>query len=199
MASDILLYDVDVVPVGIDQKQHVELARDLAIRMNSRYSENTFKVPQPIIPKTGEKIKDLLNPTEKMGKSNQNTNGIIYLLEDVAVARKKIMRAVTDSEMVVRYDEANKAGISNLMQIYASLKNITLQQVEDEFKDCNYGTFKKAVADCVCEFLSNVQERYNQLINSNVLDKILDKGRDLSIEIAQKKYFELCKQIGLGR
>ena len=199
MASDILLYDVDVVPVGIDQKQHVELSRDLAVRMNSKYGENTFVVPQPILPKTGAKIKDLLDPSVKMGKSNENTNGIIYLLEDPAIARKKIMRAVTDSEMCVKYDEQNKPGISNLMQIYASLKNISLEQVEQEFEGCNYGTFKRAVADCVCEFLTHIQEKYNSLINSNVLDQVLDKGRDISIKIAKEKYEQLCNKIGLGR
>lgn len=199
MASDILLYDVDVVPVGIDQKQHVELARDLAERMNSKYGENTFVVPQPIIPKTGAKIKDLLDPSVKMGKSNTNTNGIIYLLDDVEVARKKIMRAVTDSESVVKFDEKNKPGISNLMQIYACLKDISLQQVEKEFENCNYGTFKKAVAETVCEFLKNIQEKYNELISSNVIDIALDKGRDYTTQLAKNKYEALCKKIGLGR
>ena len=199
MASDILLYDVDVVPVGIDQKQHVELARDLAIRMNSKYGENTFVVPQPIMPKTGAKIKDLLNPSVKMGKSNENTNGIIYLLEEPAIARKKIMRAVTDSDMCVRYDEELKPGISNLMQIYASLKDITLEQVENEFQNCNYGTFKKAVADCVCDFLSEIQEKYYKIINSTMLDEVLDKGKEITNKIAKEKYIELCKKIGLGR
>ncbi len=199
MASDILLYDVDVVPVGVDQKQHVELARDLAERMNSKYGENTFVIPQPIMPKTGAKIMDLLNPSVKMGKSNENTNGIIYLLDDVNVARKKIMRAITDSESVVKFDEKNKPGISNLMQIYASLKNISLSEVEKEFEGCNYGTFKKAIADCVCLFLQNVQEKYNKLINSNLIDNALDKGRDYSIQIAKNKYQQLCQKIGLGR
>ena len=199
MASDILLYDVEVVPVGIDQKQHVELARDLAERMNSKYGENTFIVPEPVMPKTGAKIKDLLDPTIKMGKSNQNTNGIIYLLDDINVAKKKIMRAVTDSDMVVKYDEKNKPGISNLMQIYASIKEISIKEVEKEFEGCNYGAFKKAVAESVCQLLTQIQEKYNYLINSDIIDKTLNKGRDYSIKIARNKYEQICSKIGLGR
>ncbi len=198
MSSDILLYDTDVVPVGIDQKQHAEMARDLAVRMNSKFG-NCFVVPEPILPKVGAKIKDLLDPSVKMGKSNENTAGVIYLLEDPEIARKKIMRAVTDSESVVKFDEQNKAGISNLMQIYSSLKNVSLAEVEKEFIGANYGTFKRAVADTVCEFLKDIQAKYNMLISSPELDEILNKGRDKSIKIAKAKYEQICSKIGLGR
>ena len=160
MASDILLYDTDVVPVGIDQKQHVELARNIAIRFNNRYG-TTFKVPEPIIPKEGAKIKDLQNPTKKMSKSDDNEKGYILLLDDIEKARKKIMSSVTDSDNKIKYDEENKPGISNLITIYSSLTDITIEETEKKFKDSNYGEFKKEVANVVCNFLEEIQKRYN--------------------------------------
>ena len=141
MASDILIYDTNIVPVGIDQKQHVELARDIAIRFNNKYG-NTFVIPEPVMSKTGTKIMDLIDPTKKMSKSSENQNGVIRLLDDVEVIRKKIMRATTDSDMLVKYDEDNKPGISNLINIYSALTSKTISEVEEEFKDSNYGNFK---------------------------------------------------------
>ena len=191
MAADILLYDANYVPVGIDQKQHVEIARDIAIRFNKKYGE-TFVVPEPLIRDTGTKITDLVDPTKKMSKSTVNPKSVVRLLDDPEVARKKIMSATTDSDMLVKYDPDNKPGISNLLNIYVSLTNKSMKEAEEEFKDANYGTFKSKVADVVVEFLKDIQEKYNVFINSSEIDKMLDEGRDKTIEIARKKY-ELAK------
>lgn len=198
MASDILLYSADYIPTGIDQKQHVELCRDLAIRFNNKYGE-TFKIPEPMIPEMGAKIMDLQDPTKKMSKSSENQKGIIYLLDDEKTLRKKIMSAVTDSDATVLYDPTNKPGISNLLTIYASLKEISIEETVNHFKDCNYGSLKKEVADIVVEKLTIIREKYNEIINSDYLDKILDEGRNKTIEIAKEKYEEVRIKMGLGR
>ena len=198
MASDILLYDTKYVPVGVDQKQHVELTRDIAIRFNNKYGE-TFKIPEPIIKNTGTKIMDLQDPTKKMSKSAENKKGVILLLDDLDVVRKKIMSATTDSEMSIKYDEENKPGISNLINIYSSLTNKSISEIESEFKGCNYRTFKTKVADTVVSFLSDLQEKYNNIINSDIIDKVLDEGKIKTTEIAMKKYNEVKEKIGLHR
>lgn len=198
MAADILLYDTDIVPVGIDQKQHVEIARDIAIRFNKKYGD-TFTVPEPKISENGTKIMDLQTPTQKMSKSAENDKGIIRLLDDISVARKKIMSATTDSEMSIKYDPENKPGISNLINIYVSLTNKTIEETEKEFKDSNYGTFKKNIADEVEKLLTRVQTKYHEWLNSEELDKILDKGRDKTTEIARKKYLEAKEKMGFHR
>lgn len=198
MAADILAYDVDYVPVGIDQKQHVELTRDIAERFNKKYGD-TFKLPEPLISKEGTKITDLQDPTKKMSKSAENKKGVILLLDDIDVVRKKIMSATTDSEMLVKYDPDNKPGISNLINIYISLTGKTIEEAEKEFESANYGTFKKAVADVVCEFISGVQERYNALQNGTEVDKILDEGKEYMRPIAKAKFEEMKKKMGLGR
>lgn len=198
MAADILIYDTDYVPVGIDQKQHVELARDIAIRFNKKYG-NTFKVPEPLINEIGTKIMDLQDPTKKMSKSSENQKGVIRLLDDEKTIRKKIMSATTDSDMKVVYDKENKPGISNLINIYAAISNLTIEEVENKFQDSNYGNFKKEVADLVVEELTAIQSKYNEIINSEELDKILDEGRDKTTKIAKEKYEEVRSKIGLGR
>lgn len=198
MASDILLYDADVVPTGIDQKQHVELARNLAERFNKKYGD-TFKIPEPMIPTLGAKIKDLQEPTKKMSKSSTNQKGIIYLLDDETTIRKKISQAVTDSEGKVYFDEENKPGISNLLTIYSYFKNITIKETEEYFKDYNYGNLKKEVADIIVENLTNIQKKYNEIINSEELDKILDEGKNKMNEYAKVKYEEVRNKVGLGR
>ena len=198
MASDILLYDADVVPTGIDQKQHVELARNLAERFNKKYGD-TFKMPEPMIPEVGAKIKDLQDPTKKMSKSSTNQKGIIYLLDDETIIRKKIMSAVTDSEGKVYYDENNKPGISNLLTIYSYFKNISIKETEEYFKEYNYGNLKKEVADIVVENLTKIQNKYNEIINSQELDKILDEGKNKMNEYAKSKYEDIRKKVGLGR
>lgn len=198
MASDILMYDADVVPVGIDQKQHVELARNIAERFNNKYGE-TFKIPEPIISETGAKIYDLQNPTKKMSKSDDNDKGCIILLEDPEIARKKIMSAVTDSETIIKYDPSNKPGISNLLVIYSSLKDITIKVAETEFIGKNYGEFKRQVADTVVEFLTDLQEKYKAIIESNCIDKILDESNKKVTKIAESKLKEVYNKIGIGR
>ncbi len=198
MASDILLYDADVVPTGIDQKQHVELARNLAERFNKKYGD-TFKMPEPLIPKIGAKIKDLQDPTKKMSKSSTNQKGIIYLLDDETSIRKKIMSAVTDSDGKVYFDENNKPGISNLLTIYSYFKNITIQETEEYFKDYNYGSLKKEVADIVVENLMKIQNKYNEIINSDELDEILDEGKNKMNLYAKEKYDDVRRKVGLGR
>ena len=198
MAADILLYNADVVPVGQDQKQHVELARDLAERFNKRYGK-TFTMPLPIIPKVGAKIKDLQDPTKKMSKSSENKKGVIYILDTEKDIRKKIASAVTDMENKVYFDEENKPGISNLLTIYSSLTNKSIEESEQEFKENSYKEFKDKVANTIVLKLTEIQNKYNEIINSDMVDKILDKGRDISIEIAKAKYEEARKKMGLGR
>lgn len=198
MASDILAYDVDYVPVGIDQKQHVEIARDIAIRFNKKYGD-TFKVPEPLIRVEGTKIVDLQTPDKKMSKSSENQKGVIRLLDDVVVIRKKIMSATTDSVGKINFDPENQAGISNLINIYVSLSGLKQEKVLEKFADSNYGTFKTAVADLVVEEIEKIQKRYNDLINSDKLDKILDEGLAKTKEIAKVKYEIMKQKIGLRR
>lgn len=198
MASDILLYDADLVPVGIDQKQHVELARDIAERFNKVYGD-TFKVPEVMIPEVGAKIMDLQNPTKKMSKSDDSYKGVILLLDDEKTIRKKIMSAVTDSENMVYYDKDNKPGISNLLTIYSSLKGISMEDTLNYFKDYNYGNLKKEVADLVVSVLTDIQCKYNEIINSDMLDLVLDKGRDKTNKIAKDKLSCVYEKVGLGR
>ena len=198
MASDIILYDADLVPVGIDQKQHVELARNIAERFNKTYGE-TFKVPEPLIPEIGAKIMDLQDPNKKMSKSDESYKGVILLLDDEKTIRKKIMSAVTDSESKVYYDKENKPGISNLLTIYSSLKNISIEEAEKHFKDYNYGNLKKEVADVVVDTLLNIQEKYNSLINSKEIDEILDNGKEKTNKIAKEKMEVVFSKVGLGR
>ena len=198
MAADILLYDADYVPVGIDQKQHVELARDIALRFNKTYGD-TFKMPEPMMSEVGVKIMDLQEPTKKMSKSDETYKGVILLLDDEKTIRKKIMSAVTDSDNKIYYDKDNKPGVSNLLTIYSSLKNISIEEAEDYFKDYNYGNFKKKVADLVVSVLSNIQTKYNEIINGTMLDDILDEGREKTCEIAKEKTLDVFRKVGLGR
>ncbi len=198
MAADILLYDADYVPVGIDQKQHVELTRDIAIRFNNKYGE-TFKVPEPMIAKVGAKIMDLQDPTKKMSKSEGDTKGTILLLDPEDVIRKKIMSAVTDSVGVVKYDPENQPGISNLLTIYSALTNTDIKEVENKFKDSNYGTLKKEVADTVVSELNRIQTKYNEIMNSNLVNEVLENGKKITNDIASKKYEEVRNKVGIKR
>ena len=198
MAADILYCDTDIVPVGIDQKQHVELARDIAERFNNKYGK-TFKVPEPRISKTGTKIVDLKDPTKKMSKSDENQSGVIDLLEDLDEVRKKIMKATTDSDGTIKFDMDNKPGISNLINIAACLKEVSIESIEEECRDMNYGEFKSYVADIVCDRLKTIQTRYNEIKNSPELDKILDDGISKSRELAKAKYELMKKNMGIVR
>ena len=198
MAADILLYDTDLVPVGEDQKQHLEITRNLAERFNNKYGE-TFTVPEPYILKTGAKIMSLVEPTKKMSKSDSNPKAFITLLDDINIAKKKIKSAVTDSDGIIKYDIVNKPGISNLLTIYSSLSNISISNLEIRYKDSNYQNFKEDLANLVAQFLTNIQEKFNYYINDSNLDLVLNSGRDLAYHVASRKIQKVYRKIGLGR
>ena len=199
MASDILLYDTDLVPTGQDQKQHVELARNIAERVNKKYNENIFKLPEPLILKTSAKIMDLQDPTKKMSKSAENKKGVIMLLDDEKTIRKKIMSATTDSENKIAFNPETQAGISNLITIYSVLTDVSIEDVVKKYEGAGYGTFKKDVADVVVNHLLPIQEKYNKFINSDKLNEILDNGKNLTTKIAKEKFEKLKNIMGLGR
>ena len=192
MAVDILYCDADYVPVGIDQKQHVELARDIAERFNKHYGD-TFKLPEPLISKSGTKIKDLKDPTKKMSKSEESPQGVISMFDTPEDIRKKIMKATTDSDNQVKFDEENKPGISNLLNIASSITGRKIEEIEKEFEGKGYGDFKRYVADVTAEHIGKIQERYNELINSKEIDEVLDNGKEKTRELAKTK-FELIKE-----
>ncbi len=199
MAADILIYDTDYVPVGKDQKQHVEFSRDIAESVNKRYGKEIFKLPEPLMLEGGAKIGDLVDPTKKMSKSAENKKGVIFLLDDEKEIRKKIMSATTDSEMSVRFDPDTKPGISNLITIYHELTGASIKEIEEKYKDANYGTFKKDVADVVVSVILPIQERYYQVINNKELDEILNNGKEKTEKLAKAKYEELKDAMGLHR
>ncbi|HOA78232.1 MAG: tryptophan--tRNA ligase [Bacilli bacterium] len=198
MAADILLYDANYVPVGDDQKQHLELARNIAERFNNRYGE-TFVVPEALINKTGARIMNLQEPTKKMDKSESNNKGCIFLLESINSAKKKIKSAVTDSENKIQYHKTKKPGISNLMTIYSALTGLSNKEIEKKYASGSYGAFKTELAEIVGGEIAALQKRYNEIINSSDLDKILDDGRERAREIASKKLKEVYKKVGLTR
>ena len=194
MASDIILYDASIVPVGEDQKQHVELTRDLVNRFNNRYG-NILTMPKPEMRKVGARIMSLSDPTKKMSKSDPK--GDIFLKDDLAVVRKKIMSAVTDSGSEVKYDVENKPGISNLLTIYASLKDISIEEAEKEFVGYRYGDFKKAVADVVVNELEAFQKKYREILESKAYEKVLIEGAKKANEVANKTLNRVKKAVGL--
>lgn len=198
MAGDILLYDAEYVPVGDDQKQHLELTRDIAERVNNRYGP-TFTVPKPLIPEIGARIMSLTDPAKKMSKSDDQIKSRILLLDPPNIIRKRLMSAVTDSEQNIAFDPVNKPGISNLMTIYGAIKNVSIKHIEAQFKDSTYAEFKAAVADSVVAEIEPIQARYHALYNSSALDKILDDGAAYATNIARKKIAKLNHKIGLGR
>jgi tryptophanyl-tRNA synthetase len=198
MAADIILYDADFVPVGIDQKQHVELARDIVYRFNSRFGD-TFKLPDALIPDDVAKVMDLQNPAKKMSKSADNPNGIIYMLDDEKSIVKKIKSAVTDSAGTIEFDPENRPGISNLISLYSGLANIGTGEVVRRFANVQYGAFKAELADLAIGIIRPMQSRFRELIDSAELDACLDEGKERTAEIARAKY-ELVKQkVGLYR
>ena len=196
MAADILLYNADYVPVGEDQKQHVELTRDLAIRFNNKYSK-TFKVPEPLVAKVGARIMSLQDPSKKMSKSDETNKGCIYLLDDLKVARKKIMSAVTDSVGVIQLDKENQPGLYNLIEIASSLTNRSMEDIVLEFHDQGYGKLKGYVADVVCAELEKIQTRYNEILASHTLEKVLEEGAKKAEKIAHVTLANVKKQVGL--
>lgn len=198
MAADILLYDADYVPVGVDQKQHLELTRNLAERFNTMYGD-TFVVPEPYIADKGAKIMSLADPSKKMSKSDENSKAFISLLDNIAESKNKIKSAVTDNDGKIKYDEKNKPGISNLLTIYSCLTGIEIKDLEIKYKESNYQNFKADLAQVVEDVILPIQNKYNELIKSKELDDILDSGRDYATTIANRKITKVYNKIGLGR
>ncbi|MGP6138917.1 MULTISPECIES: tryptophan--tRNA ligase [unclassified Jeotgalibaca] len=198
MVADIVLYDADLVPVGEDQKQHLELTRDFVQRFNNRY-EGELVMPEPFIPKAGGRIMSLQDPTSKMSKSDKNLKGFISMLDDPKVIRKKIKSAKTDSSGVIEYDKENKPGISNLLTIFANFSNKSIPELEQEFAGSGYGDFKEKLADAVIAVLEPIQERYSKLMESDELDHILDKGAKRANEYASKTLDRMETAMGLKR
>lgn len=196
MSADILLYNTDVVPVGLDQQQHVELTRDLAGRFNKRYGD-TFNEPDVYIAPVGNKILNLQNPTEKMNKSDGPNPGTIFLMDDLKLIRKKIMSAVTDSESVVRFDESAKPGISNLISILAATTGESIESIEKRFTGRGYGDFKCEVADAVCGLIGNIQTKYQRFKNPDVLDAILTTGAERARIVAAETLNRARVALGL--
>ena len=194
MASDIILYDATIVPVGEDQKQHVELTRDLVNRFNNRYGK-VLTMPKPEMRKVGARIMSLSDPSKKMSKSDPK--GDIFLKDDLATIRKKVMSAVTDSGSEVKYDVENKPGISNLLTIYASLKEISIEEAEKEFAGYRYGDFKKAVADVVCAEMEAFQNKYRQILESKAYVEALRIGAKRANGVAQKTLKRVKQAVGL--
>mgnify|MGYP005751129383 FL=1 len=198
MAADILLYKTDVVPVGEDQKQHLELTRDLAERFNKKYRE-VFTVPEVKIAEVGARIMSLADPTRKMSKSDANQKAFLSLLDEPKVMEKKIKSAVTDSDGIVKYDKENKPGVSNLLSIYSILSEVSIADLEKKYEGIGYGQFKQDLADVVVNYFKPIQERYNELVNSDELDQILDEGAERANRVAMKMLKKVENAMGLGR
>ena len=195
MAADILLYKADLVPVGIDQKQHLELCRDVAQRFNGVYG-NVFTIPDAYIPKAGAKIMSLADPTKKMSKSDANPNAFISILDRPETIVKKFKRAVTDSEMEVAYREG-KDGINNLMTIYSVVTGKTLEEIQNEFSGKGYGDFKVAVGEAVAEHLRPVRERFDALMKDKAyLEDCYQKGAQQALAISQRVLDKVYKKVG---
>ncbi|PMC40406.1 tryptophan--tRNA ligase [Bacillus sp. UMB0899] len=198
MAADILLYNTDLVPVGEDQKQHLELTRDLAERFNKKYND-VLTIPEVRIPKVGARIMSLVDPVKKMSKSDANQKAFITLLDEPKQIEKKIKSAVTDSEGIVKYDKENKPGISNLLSIYSILSNEPIEKIEARYEGKGYGDFKADVAEVVVNALKPIQDKYYQLMESEELDQILDKGAEKANAVASRTLKKMENAMGLGR
>ncbi|HAQ60996.1 TPA: tryptophan--tRNA ligase [Candidatus Delongbacteria bacterium] len=198
MASDILLYNADFVPVGEDQKQHVELTRDIAMKFNYRYSD-TFTIPEPIIPKSGARIMDLQNPLAKMSKSDSGESGRLALIDEPSVIAKKIKSAVTDSGSEIKFSEdEEKAGIRNLLTIYSNLTELSIADIELKYKSRGYGDFKKDLADIVVEKLSPIKLKHDDLMkNKDYLESVLKSGAESAQKKAWKMLGKVYRKIGL--
>jgi len=195
MASDILIYQADLVPVGADQKQHLELARDLAIRFNTNYSE-TFVVPEPYIPKHGARIMSLQDPDKKMSKSDENLNNLISLLDAPDIICKKIKRAVTDSGSKICHDQS-RPGISNLVNLYSLITNTSYNAIEQSFDGKMYSDFKVDLGEALVEYLAPIQKEYNKLIkDKKYLESILARGADDAYLIARKTMSKVYRKVG---
>ncbi|EGQ3550763.1 tryptophan--tRNA ligase [Staphylococcus pseudintermedius] len=198
MAADIVLYNTDIVPVGDDQKQHIELTRNLVDRFNSRYNDVLTK-PEIKMPEVGGRVMSLQDPTKKMSKSDDNPKNFISLLDEPKVAAKKIKSAVTDSDGIIKFDKENKPGITNLLTIYSSLTGESIASLEDRYANEGYGKFKADLAEVVENFLTDFQEKFNSFYESEELDKILDEGSDKAHRASFKTLKKMEKAMGLGR
>ena len=197
MAADILLYDASIVPVGKDQKQHIEITRDLGDRFNKRYG-HTFNLPEYYIPEIGGKIMNLQNPSEKMSKSApSNDKGTIFILDDINITKKKIMSAKTDSSNQIYFDEVNKPGISNLISIFSAITDKSIKEIENKYKNYNYGDFKKELANEIEKFIIPIQEKYKKYRYSKELINILKDGAKEASKLASKKIIEVRKKLGI--
>lgn len=197
MAADILLYDTDIVPVGNDQKQHIELCRDLAIRINNKYKK-TFVVPEGRFMKAGARVMALDDPTKKMSKSAENIHSRISLLDEPSKIKKSIMKATTDSDGVVKFDIENKPGISNLLSIYSALSGKSIEELEAMYEGKGYGDFKKDLVEVTVEALAPVKARYEEIRHSEELIEILKDGAARADAIAQKTMARVKDSFGLG-
>ena len=197
MAADILLYDTDVVPVGNDQKQHIELTRDLAIRVNHHYGK-TFVVPDGRFMKEGARIMALDDPTSKMSKSAENIHSRISLLDEPSKIKKSIMKATTDSDGIVKFDAENKPGISNLLNIYSALSEKTVAELETMYEGKGYGDFKKDLVEVTIDALAPIKQRYQEIRESKELIEILNDGAQKADAIAQETMKRVRKNFGLG-
>lgn len=195
MAADILLYQADIIPVGADQKQHIELTRDIAIRFNNLYGD-IFKIPEDFIPKAGARIMSLQNPEKKMSKSDENANSYIALLDSPDIIVKKVKKAVTDSNNLVKFTDKN-TGIDNLINIYSSLTNKKIVEIEQEFENSNYGIFKNKISEKIVETLNPIQEKFNYYIKSkDYLEINYKKSAEMALEISQKTLNKVKESIG---
>ena len=195
MAADILLYNADLVPVGADQKQHLELTRNIAQRFNGIYGD-TFAVPEPYIPKMGARVMSLQDPSKKMSKSDENENACIRIMDDANVIIKKFKRAVTDSDCVVRYKNEG-TGIDNLINIYSAVTNKAVDDIEKEFEGKGYGDFKKAVGEAVVNEIVPIQEKFREYMkNKDYLEECFKKARDEALSISEKTLNEVKEKIG---
>jgi len=195
MASDILIYQADLVPVGADQKQHLELARDLAGRFNTQYSD-TFVVPEPYIPKAGARIMSLQDPKKKMSKSDENLNNLIAILDSPDVIKKKIKRAVTDSGTEVKVDKS-RPGISNLVQLYSLITDMPIKDVEAQFSFKMYSDFKSELGNVMAEFLAPIQKKYDEISTDKAyLESVLDKGAENAYYRARKTLSKVYRKVG---
>lgn len=195
MACDILLYQADKVPVGADQKQHIEITRNIAERFNGLYG-NVFKIPDGFIPKNGARIMSLQDPTRKMSKSDENVNGCVHMLDTPEVIMKKFKRAITDSEACVRYGEG-KDGINNLMAIYSAITGLSYEQIEHDFDGKGYGDFKTAVGEAVVEELRPIRERYEKLIKDKAyLEECYRKADEIALKISSRTLSKAMKKVG---
>lgn len=197
-AADILLYDTDMVPIGSDQKQHLELTRDLAERFNSRYGE-TFKLPEVYIAPQGARIMSLQDPAKKMSKSDENSKNFILLTDEPNVIRKKIKSAVTDSKGTIGYDPAGRPGISNLLEIYGCITGESIDDLVVKYEGKGYGDFKSDLAEIVVNELEPIQKRRKDVLDSGELDEILDRGKEMATRLANRKMAKVKHKLGLGR